>query len=172
MRRRMSELLDGWDSTQEVAAFSTGGDQEKAQGSSSYFLDSADKGKMWQASSSNYPMQMTFNACCTSDTFECACVCTCVRACVNPFQPSLTNSDAVTALHTPRSLNARHRVPATLPVHFFLEKAATGADGVSLAPGHEKHTSINKVGHGLHVADPIFKKYSESAKVLSCLVLM
>jgi hypothetical protein len=40
----MAELLDGWDSTQEVAAFSTGGDQEKAQGSSNYFLDSADKG--------------------------------------------------------------------------------------------------------------------------------
>ena len=44
MRHRMAEMLDGWDSTQEVAAFSTGGDQEKAQGSSNYFLDSADKG--------------------------------------------------------------------------------------------------------------------------------
>eukprot|EP00037_Helgoeca_nana_P006178 m.57313 g.57313 ORF g.57313 m.57313 type:complete len:317 (-) comp17073_c0_seq1:285-1235(-) len=94
MRARMGKLLDEWDSTQKVVAFSTAGDQEEAQGSSSYFLDSADR------------------------------------------------------------------------IHFFLEPAATTADGVSLLPGREKHTSINKVGHGLHVLDPVFREYSSSEKVL------
>merc|ERR1712025_743925 len=37
--------------------------------------------------------------------------------------------------------------------------------GVSLKPGIDKHRAINKVGHGLHIADPVFKAYSSSAKV-------
>eukprot|EP00038_Savillea_parva_P011452 m.197644 g.197644 ORF g.197644 m.197644 type:complete len:359 (+) comp20183_c0_seq1:112-1188(+) len=93
MRARMAQLLSEWDSTQQVTAFSTAGDQEEAQGKSSYFLDSADR------------------------------------------------------------------------IHFFLEPAATAEDGVSLKEGCEKYTAINKVGHGLHVADPVFREYAESDKV-------
>eukprot|EP00035_Acanthoeca_spectabilis_P013241 m.243934 g.243934 ORF g.243934 m.243934 type:complete len:147 (+) comp15838_c0_seq1:99-539(+) len=73
MMAQMGKLLDEWDSGQEVAAFSTAGDQEEAQGSSSYFMNSADR------------------------------------------------------------------------ICFFLETAATNEDGVSLKPGFDKHTSINKV---------------------------
>lgn len=43
MMSRMNTLIDKWDATQDVTAFSTDKDQEKTQGSSSYFLDSADR---------------------------------------------------------------------------------------------------------------------------------
>lgn len=49
-------------------------------------------------------------------------------------------------------------------IHFFLEKDAAGEDG-RLRPRLAKERSLNKVGHGLHVADEIFKDYSTSAKV-------
>mmetsp|Transcript_10794 Transcript_10794/g.26927 ORF Transcript_10794/g.26927 Transcript_10794/m.26927 type:complete len:363 (-) Transcript_10794:88-1176(-) len=49
-------------------------------------------------------------------------------------------------------------------IHFFLEKDAAGDDG-KLKPGLEKARSLNKVGHGLHVVDEVFKRYSHSDKV-------
>jgi len=42
-------------------------------------------------------------------------------------------------------------------IHFFLEKDATEST--------DKSVAINKVGHGLHVQDELFKAYSESKKV-------
>lgn len=94
MIARMQELVAAWDpAEQSVPVFVTGGkEQERAQGSSDYFLDSADR------------------------------------------------------------------------IHFFLEKDAAGPDGV-LKPGIEKSRGLNKVGHGLHVVDDVFRTYSSSPKV-------
>mmetsp|Transcript_47358 Transcript_47358/g.138018 ORF Transcript_47358/g.138018 Transcript_47358/m.138018 type:complete len:334 (+) Transcript_47358:60-1061(+) len=93
MKRRMQELIAQWDPDKTLApVFATDGDQEKHQGSSDYFLDSADR------------------------------------------------------------------------IHFFLEKDAAGEDG-RLKPGLEKARCLNKVGHGLHVVDPVFREYSLSQKV-------
>jgi len=49
-------------------------------------------------------------------------------------------------------------------IHFFLEKDAAGDDG-KLKSGLAKERSLNKVGHGLHVVDDVFKRYSHSDKV-------
>jgi len=48
-------------------------------------------------------------------------------------------------------------------IHFFLEKDAKGATG--LKDGISKHKALNKVGHGLHVRDSMFREYSRSDKV-------
>jgi len=91
----MKDLIAAWDPAETLSpAFSTSGDQEKKQGSSDYFLDSADR------------------------------------------------------------------------IHFFLEKAAALENG-GLKPDVPKERSLNKVGHGLHVADDSFREYSHSEKVLN-----
>lgn len=95
LQKRMAELIDAWDPAETITpAFSTGKDQEKTQGSSDYFLDSADR------------------------------------------------------------------------IHFFLEKDAALKDG-GLKPGVPKERSLNKVGHGLHYADSVFREYSHSDKILN-----
>ena len=48
-------------------------------------------------------------------------------------------------------------------VHFFLEPGASEA-GRLVVP---KALSLNKVGHGLHVLDRVFRGYTESPKVVS-----
>mmetsp|Transcript_56736 Transcript_56736/g.159273 ORF Transcript_56736/g.159273 Transcript_56736/m.159273 type:complete len:338 (-) Transcript_56736:208-1221(-) len=93
MRSRMLELIGQWDPEKTMApVFTTDGDQVERQGSSDYFLDSADR------------------------------------------------------------------------IHFFLEKGAVKDDG-RLKEGVAKERSLNKVGHGLHVADPVFRSYAHSDKV-------
>mmetsp|Transcript_35273 Transcript_35273/g.77212 ORF Transcript_35273/g.77212 Transcript_35273/m.77212 type:complete len:319 (-) Transcript_35273:421-1377(-) len=49
-------------------------------------------------------------------------------------------------------------------IHFFLEAKAAEEDG-SLKSGVEKLEALNKVGHGLHVVDPVFRDYAQSVKV-------
>eukprot|EP00931_Biecheleriopsis_adriatica_P007311 TRINITY_DN108610_c0_g1_i1.p1 TRINITY_DN108610_c0_g1~~TRINITY_DN108610_c0_g1_i1.p1 ORF type:complete len:349 (-),score=105.34 TRINITY_DN108610_c0_g1_i1:78-1088(-) len=93
LKQRMKELIDAWDpAAKKVSVFVTDGEQEGAQGSSDYFLDSADR------------------------------------------------------------------------IHFFLEKGASDEDG-NMKADIAKHRALNKVGHGLHVADDAFKEYSHSDKV-------
>lgn len=93
LQKRMADLIGAWDPAETLApVFSTAEDQEKQQGKSDYFLDSADR------------------------------------------------------------------------IHFFLEKEAALPEG-GLKPGMRKERSLNKVGHGLHVADDLFREYSQSAKV-------
>jgi len=94
MRQRMQELIAAWDPVTTKCTFCTDEkEQEKEQGSSDYFLDSADR------------------------------------------------------------------------IHFFLEKGVAGEDG-QLKPGIDKARSLNKVGHGLHVLDEVFRSYTHSAKVV------
>jgi phytanoyl-CoA hydroxylase len=50
-------------------------------------------------------------------------------------------------------------------VRFFLEADAVDPDTGGLRDGVAKHTSLNKVGHGLHVRDRVFQTYSNSPKV-------
>tara|TARA_B100000795_G_scaffold249998_1_gene217884 strand:+ start:64 stop:1101 length:1038 start_codon:yes stop_codon:yes gene_type:complete len=50
-------------------------------------------------------------------------------------------------------------------IAFFLEPAAVDDKTGLLQEGRSKHESLNKVGHGLHVQDPIFRKYSTSQRV-------
>mmetsp|Transcript_59215 Transcript_59215/g.105216 ORF Transcript_59215/g.105216 Transcript_59215/m.105216 type:complete len:338 (+) Transcript_59215:51-1064(+) len=94
LKNRMKELIDAWDpSAEQPTVFVTDTKQQlKHQGSSDYFLDSADR------------------------------------------------------------------------IHFFFEKGATNEDG-SLKKDVAKHRALNKVGHGLHVADDAFKEYSHCKKV-------
>lgn len=49
-------------------------------------------------------------------------------------------------------------------IHFFAEPGAVDKDGV-LMKGVSKDRSLNKVGHGLHIADDVFHEYSHSEKV-------
>lgn len=49
-------------------------------------------------------------------------------------------------------------------VHFFLEKDTLADDG-RLRPNLPKARCLNKVGHGLHVADEVFREYAHSEKV-------
>jgi len=92
MMNRMVTLIDEWDPS-EIEVFRTDGEQIKNQGSSDYFLDSADR------------------------------------------------------------------------IHFFLESRAVDPVTKGLKKGISKHDSMNKVGHGLHVDDPVFGKYSKSKKI-------
>eukprot|EP01064_Diplonema_japonicum_P038778 TRINITY_DN950_c2_g1_i2.p1 TRINITY_DN950_c2_g1~~TRINITY_DN950_c2_g1_i2.p1 ORF type:complete len:345 (+),score=50.82 TRINITY_DN950_c2_g1_i2:98-1036(+) len=48
-------------------------------------------------------------------------------------------------------------------IRFFLEPGAV-SKGV-LKPGIDKKETVHKVGHGLHIMDPVFKAYSASNKV-------
>lgn len=48
---------------------------------------------------------------------------------------------------------------------FFLEPWAVDEATGGLSASVPKHESLNKVGHGLHVSDPVFRAYSESPKV-------
>ncbi|CAK9117731.1 unnamed protein product [Durusdinium trenchii] len=49
-------------------------------------------------------------------------------------------------------------------IHFFIEKTAADKDG-KLKDTQKKFQSLNKVGHGLHVLDPVFRDYSQSRKI-------
>lgn len=49
-------------------------------------------------------------------------------------------------------------------IHFFLEKGAAGEDG-KLKATVPKAKALNKVGHGLHVKDSVFREYSFSSKI-------
>lgn len=95
LKRRMESIIEAWDPTKTaLPEFVTDSTQQiKKQGSSDYFLDSADR------------------------------------------------------------------------VHFFLEKGTAGDDG-KLKPEVKKSRALNKVGHGLHVMDEVFKAYSHSEKVV------
>lgn len=95
MKSRMSELVrERWKPGEEgsVEAFRTDDKQEEEQGSSDYFLDSADR------------------------------------------------------------------------IHFFAEVDAVDESGF-LKEDVDKERALNKVGHGLHVADDVFRTYSKSQKV-------
>lgn len=50
-------------------------------------------------------------------------------------------------------------------IHYFLEPGAVDTDSGNLKPGCDKLLSLNKVGHALHVLDPVFREYSFSDKV-------
>lgn len=95
MLERMKDLVEAWDpeKTNSPVFVTDEKEQEAAQGSSDYFLDSADR------------------------------------------------------------------------IHFFLEKDAADADG-KLKKGFTKLRALNKVGHGLHCVDEVFKAYSFSSKVM------
>jgi len=93
LQQRMHQLIASWDPSKTMApVFTTAEDQSNAQGSSDYFLDSADR------------------------------------------------------------------------IHFFLEEGVVGEDG-KLKAGLDKAKSVNKVGHGMHVVDDVFRKWSFSKKV-------
>ena len=42
--------------------------------------------------------------------------------------------------------------------HFFLEPGAVDDDTGGLRPDVPKSEAMNKVGHGLHVEDPVFSR--------------
>ena len=50
-------------------------------------------------------------------------------------------------------------------IALFLEPAAVDEKTGLLQQGRTKHESLNKVGHGLHVQDPVFREYSTSERV-------
>mmetsp|Transcript_2328 Transcript_2328/g.4163 ORF Transcript_2328/g.4163 Transcript_2328/m.4163 type:complete len:416 (+) Transcript_2328:37-1284(+) len=54
-------------------------------------------------------------------------------------------------------------------IHFFLEPGATAeqgdSEGDTIKKEFTKHLALNKVGHGLHALDPVFKAYTQSPKV-------
>jgi phytanoyl-CoA hydroxylase len=50
-------------------------------------------------------------------------------------------------------------------IAFFLEPSAIDETTGVLQEGRSKHTSLNKVGHGLHVQDPLFREYSTSPRI-------
>jgi len=92
MRKEMAQLIENWD-PKSVTTFRTDEKQELAQGSSDYFLDSANR------------------------------------------------------------------------IHFFCEPGVVDENTGEIIQGMTKDEGLNKVGHGLHVANPIFMKYAQSAKV-------
>ena len=50
-------------------------------------------------------------------------------------------------------------------IAFFLEPGAVDEATGLLQEGRSKHLSLNKVGHGLHVQDSVFREYSTSSRV-------
>jgi phytanoyl-CoA hydroxylase len=50
-------------------------------------------------------------------------------------------------------------------IHFFLEPSAVDETTGGLSASVKKHEALNKVGHGLHAADEVFRAYSQSDKV-------
>jgi len=47
-------------------------------------------------------------------------------------------------------------------IHFFLEPEGADENSVLKLP---KHLALNKVGHGLHIVDEVFREYSTSPKI-------
>ena len=50
-------------------------------------------------------------------------------------------------------------------IHFFLESSAVDESTNGIKEGCDKLLLLNKVEHGLHLVDPVFKEYSFSRKV-------
>ena len=63
-----------------------------------------------------------------------------------------------------KAANDRYFLDSADRVSFFFEEGAFDADGRLLVPQSQ---SINKVGHALHVLDPVFSAFSLSPRVLS-----
>ena len=98
MLERMHELVEGWDPVGELVGFNTRAkEQESAQGSSDYFLDSADR------------------------------------------------------------------------IHFFAELDAIDDATGSLVQGLSKQRALNKVGHGLHLHDDVFRGYAQAPRMRNLL---
>lgn len=88
---------------------------------------------------------------------------------IEKWDPAQDNAP-VFSTQKDEQLNAQGKSDAFLDsadrISFFLEKGATDDKG-ALKPGLSKARSLNKVGHGLHVVDDVFKEYSHSDKVCS-----
>ena len=94
MLARMHELVEGWDPVGELVGFNTRAkEQLDEQGSSDYFLDSADQ------------------------------------------------------------------------IHFFAELGAIDEATGGLVGGLSKHRALNKVGHGLHLHDGVFRSYAQALRM-------
>uniref|UniRef100_A0A0C3TBY8 Phytanoyl-CoA dioxygenase n=1 Tax=Guillardia theta (strain CCMP2712) TaxID=905079 RepID=A0A0C3TBY8_GUITC len=61
-------------------------------------------------------------------------------------------------------LNQEYFLGSASTVRFFLEAEAVKDTGV-VKPFNNKASIINKVGHGLHFIDPVFRQYAQSDKV-------
>ena len=98
MLQRMHGLVESWDPVGELVGFNTRAkEQESAQGSSDYFLDSADR------------------------------------------------------------------------IHFFAELDAIDPDSGGLVSGLSKQRALNKVGHGLHLHDDVFRSYAQAPRMRTLL---
>lgn len=94
MLDRMHDLVDGWDPVGELVGFNTRAkEQLSEQGSSDYFLDSADR------------------------------------------------------------------------IHFFAELGAIDETTGGLVEGLSKQRALNKVGHGLHLLDDVFRAYAQAPRM-------
>uniref|UniRef100_A0A6S8BD59 Uncharacterized protein n=1 Tax=Aplanochytrium stocchinoi TaxID=215587 RepID=A0A6S8BD59_9STRA len=60
---------------------------------------------------------------------------------------------------------SRYFMDSGKEIHFFLEPEAVDEATGNLKLGQKKLGAINKVGHGLHLKDEVFEKYSFSEKV-------
>jgi hypothetical protein len=94
MLGRMHDLVEGWDPVGELVGFNTRAQEQlDEQGSSDYFLDSADR------------------------------------------------------------------------IHFFAELGAIDDATGGLVDGLSKHRALNKVGHGLHLHDDVFRAYAQAPRM-------
>ena len=50
-------------------------------------------------------------------------------------------------------------------IHFFCEPGVVDENTDKIKEGIKKDEGLNKVGHGLHVANPVFTKYAQTPKV-------
>lgn len=80
---------------------------------------------------------------------------------IDAFEPS-ESSSVFTSHENKRDFDDAYFLESGDKIRFFWEEDAFESDGITLA--HPKHECINKVGHALHVHDPLFREYCGSLR--------
>jgi len=84
----------------------------------------------------------------------------------DPTTPSAVSVFRTDSKQTSAQGSSDYFLDSADAIHYFAEKDAVDGSG-ALLPNISKLNAINKAGHGLHVVDPIFNKYSTSVKIRS-----
>lgn len=154
MIARMAAMIENWDETAPTdSAFATGEAQGKRQAKSDYFLDSADKIHFFTE----------------PDAFENE-----LLDKIDPGAPIRKENEQAEGKNVDLAEPARKTVEPVEsagknvdPVESGAILKATTSRKRKLKPQLTKQTCLNKVGHGMHVSDEVFRGYSTSAKMQS-----
>lgn len=85
-----------------------------------------------------------------------------LELCKNAPESDRKVFDAVTNRITEAHMKETYFIESANKIHYFYENGALDANGNLIV---DKMQSLNKVGHGLHVLHPIFRKYTFDERI-------